>query len=172
MIYLDQASWDEFHRLLKEQKQRFKRWGRISERQKVWGQISNPATIKIRTQHIVKMTEETPRPFVVLVKIASSVGLEKKVQVSKLKIDLENDSSEECSNDEQGRDIDLAGKTTPIDMIIGDKDDLEKSHSAKLFELKAEIGEIIMPIVQHIQWPMLKNLLSSRAYLEMIFYSA
>ncbi|KAM2933903.1 hypothetical protein FF1_041788 [Malus domestica] len=30
-------------------------------------------------------------------------------------------------------------------MIIGDKADMEKSRSAKLLELKAEIGEIIMP---------------------------
>ena len=29
-------------------------------------------------------------------------------------------------------------------MIIGDKSDIRKSHSAKLFKLKAEIGEIIM----------------------------
>ncbi|KAM1755842.1 hypothetical protein COP2_008322 [Malus domestica] len=30
-------------------------------------------------------------------------------------------------------------------MIIGDEADMEKPRSAKLFELKAEIGEIIMP---------------------------
>ena len=30
-------------------------------------------------------------------------------------------------------------------MVIGDKVDIKKSHSAKLFEFKAEIGEIIIP---------------------------
>ena len=41
-------------------------------------------------------------------------------------------------------DVILDAETTPIDMIIGDKAEIKKSHSAKLFELKAEIGEIIM----------------------------
>ena len=73
------------------------------------------------------------------------VGLEENIQVSEPKINLENDSSEECSNDEQGQDKGLVPKIMPLDMIIGDKADMEKSRSAKLFELKAEIGEIIMP---------------------------
>ena len=73
------------------------------------------------------------------------VGLEERVQVSESKFDLENDSSAKCSNDKQGQDTVLDAETTPIDMIIGDKVDIKKSHSAKLFELKAEIGEIIMP---------------------------
>ena len=73
------------------------------------------------------------------------VGLEENVQVSEPEIDSENDSSEECSNDEHGQDTVLDAETTPIDMIIGDKADIKKSHSTKLFELKAKIGEIIMP---------------------------
>ena len=100
------------------------------------------------------------------------VGLEEKVQISESQINLENDSSEECSNDEQDRymasdhkttsidmvldekttsidmvigDMILEAETTQIDMIISDKADIEKSQSAKLFKLKAEIGEIIMP---------------------------
>ena len=101
-----------------------------------------------------------PRPPVVSVETESVVGLEEKDQVSEQKIDSENDSSKECSNDEQDRyttsnekttsigmvigDMVLDAETTPIDMIIGDKADMEKSHSAKLFKLKAEIGEIIM----------------------------
>ena len=70
------------------------------------------------------------------------VGLEENVQVSEPQIDSENDSSEECSNNEQGRNIGLAQETTTIDMIIGDKADMEKSRSAKMFELKVKI---IMP---------------------------
>ena len=72
------------------------------------------------------------------------VGLEEKVHISEPQIDSKNDLSDECSNDEQGRDIGLAEKATPIDMVIGDKADMEKSCSVKLFELKAEIGEINM----------------------------
>ncbi|KAM2255754.1 hypothetical protein ACFXTI_046187 [Malus domestica] len=160
MIYLNQASWDEFHRLLNEQKQRFEIWGRISERQEAGGQIYAPATIKIRPQNIVETAKEEPRPSAFSVETESVVGLEEKFQVFEPEINLENDSSEECSNDEQDRytasnhkitsidmvieDIDLAAKTTPIDIIIGDKADMEKFRSATLFELKAEIGEIIM----------------------------
>ena len=70
----------------------------------------------------------------------------------------------------------LDAETTPIDMIIGDKDDIKKSHSAKLFELKAEIGEIIMLggliIVQHIRRSKMKNISPSQKYLEKILYSA
>ena len=73
------------------------------------------------------------------------VGLEERVRISESEIDLENGSLEECSNDEQDQFIVLAEQITPIDMIIGDKADIKKSHSAKLFEFKAEIGEIIMP---------------------------
>ncbi|KAM1677829.1 hypothetical protein ACFXTN_034614 [Malus domestica] len=109
------------------------------------GQFFALATIKIRPQEIAKMAEERPRPPIILLETENLVGLEQKVQVYEPKIDLNSDSSKECSNDEQGRDIGLAGKNMPIDMIIGDKADIEKSHSTKLFELKAEIGEIIMP---------------------------
>ena len=42
-------------------------------------------------------------------------------------------------------DMVLDAETTPIDMIIGDKADMEESRLAKLFELKAEINEVIMP---------------------------
>ncbi|KAM1004402.1 hypothetical protein ACFX2C_004603 [Malus domestica] len=160
MIYLDQASWDEFHRLLKEQKQLFERWDRISERQEAGGQISTPATTDIRPKKIVNLAEEQ-RPPIFSVETESVVDLEEKVQISESQINLENDSSEECSNDEQDRytasdhkttsidmvigDMVLDAETMPIDMIIGDKADMGKSRSAKLFELKAEIDEIVMP---------------------------
>ena len=36
-------------------------------------------------------------------------------------------------------DMVLDAETTPMDMVIGDKADMEKSHSVKLFKLKAEI---------------------------------
>ena len=107
--------------------------------QKTGGQFFAPATIKIRPKKIVETAEEKPRPPVFSVETESVVGLEENIQVSEPQIDLENDSSKECSNDEQGRDIGLAQETTPIDMIIGDKADIERFHSAKLFELKAEI---------------------------------
>ena len=57
-------------------------------------------------------------------------------------------------------------------MIIGNKANMEKSHSAKLFELKAEImlGGII--IVQHIRRPKMKNISPSQKYLEKILYLA
>ncbi|KAM1064680.1 hypothetical protein ACFX15_028134 [Malus domestica] len=160
MIYLDQASWDECHRLLKKQKQLLERLGRIFERQEAGGQISTPATTNIRPKKIVNLTEEQ-RPPIFSIEIESVVGLEEKVQISESQINLENDLSEECSNDEQDRytasdhkttsidmvigDMVLDVETTPIDMIIGDKADMGKSRSAKLFKLKAEIDEIIMP---------------------------
>ncbi|KAM1135480.1 hypothetical protein ACFX2I_044503 [Malus domestica] len=106
--------------------------------QKAGGQFFAPVTTNIRPKKIVKLAEEQ-RPPIFAVETENMVGLEEKVQVSETQINSENDSSEECSNDEQGRDIGLAGKTTPIDMIIGDKADKDKSHSAKFFELKAEI---------------------------------
>ncbi|TQD85140.1 hypothetical protein C1H46_029314 [Malus baccata] len=112
---------------------------------KVGGQFFAPATIKIRPQKIVKMAEEICRPPVVSVETQSVVGLKEKVEVSEPKIDSKNDSSEECSNDEQCQDMVLDAETMTIDMVIGDKADMEKSHSAKLLELKAKIGEIIMP---------------------------
>ncbi|KAM1607955.1 hypothetical protein ACFX1Z_028474 [Malus domestica] len=142
MIYLDQASWDECHRLLKKQKQLLERLGRISERQEAGGQISTPATTNIRPKKIVNLTEEQ-RPPIFSVETDSVVGLEEKVQISESQINLENDSSEECSNDKQDRytasdhkttsidivigDMVLHVETTPIDMIIGDKADMGKS---------------------------------------------
>ena len=93
----------------------------------------------IRPKKIVNTAEETPRPPIISVETESVVGFEENIQVSEQKINSEKDSSEECSDDEQSRYTCLAGKTTPIDMIIGDKTDMEKSHSVKLFELKAEI---------------------------------
>ena len=144
MIYLDQASKDESHRLLKKQKQLLERLGRIFERQEAGGQISTPATTNIRPKKIVNLAEEQ-RPPIFSVEIESVVGLEEKVQISESHINLENDSSEECSNNEQGQDMVLDVKTTPIDIIIGDKGDMEKSHSATLFELKADINGVIMP---------------------------
>ena len=113
--------------------------------QKTGGQFFPPAKIKIRPKKIVETAEEKPRPLVVSVETESVVGLEERVQVFESKIDLENDSSTKYSNDEQGQDTILDVETTPIDMIICDKADIKKSYSAKLFELKAEIGEIIMP---------------------------
>ncbi|TQD94885.1 hypothetical protein C1H46_019487 [Malus baccata] len=126
-----------------------------------WGQFSAPATVKLRPRKIVKMAEEEPRPHVCSVETESVVGLKEKVQVSDPKIDSGNDSSNEYSNDERGQytaldekttsidmvigDMILEAETTQIDMIIGDKADIEKSQSTKLFKLKAEIGEIIMP---------------------------
>ena len=88
---------------------------------------------------------EEQRPPIFSVKTESVVGLEEKVKVSEPQIDSENDSPEKCSNDEQGLDIGLAQETTPIDMIIGDKADIEKFHSAKLFGLEVEINNVIMP---------------------------
>ncbi|KAM1514265.1 hypothetical protein ACFX1Z_025599 [Malus domestica] len=86
--------------------------------EKTGGQFSTPATNKIRPKKIVEMAEEKPRPPVFSVETEIMVGLEENFQVSEQKIDAE---------------------TMPIDMIIGDKADMGKSHSAKLFELKAEI---------------------------------
>ncbi|KAM1618953.1 hypothetical protein FF1_017745 [Malus domestica] len=127
---------------------------------KAGGQISTPATTNIRPKKIVNLAEEQ-RPPIFSVETESVVGLEENVQVSKPQIDSENDSSEECSNDEQEQyttsdhkttsidmasgDMVLDAETMTVDMVIGDKADIEISHSAKLFELKAEIGEIIMP---------------------------
>ncbi|TQD73832.1 hypothetical protein C1H46_040635 [Malus baccata] len=107
---------------------------------KVGGQFFASAVIRHRPKKIVNLAEEQ-KPPIFSIETESVVGLEEKIQVLELdtKIDLENDSSEECSNDERSQDIGLAQETTPIDMIIGDKADMEKSCSAKLFELKAEI---------------------------------
>ncbi|KAM2151439.1 hypothetical protein ACFX1R_045882 [Malus domestica] len=105
---------------------------------KAGGQFFAPAVIRHRPKKIVNLAEEQ-RPPIFSVETGSVVGLEEKVKVSEPQIDSENDSSEECSNDERGRDIGLAQESTPIDMIIGDKVDMEKSYSAKLFELNAEI---------------------------------
>ena len=102
--------------------------------EKTGGQFFAPATTNIRPKKIVEMAEEIPKPPVVSVETESVVGLEEIVQVSESKINLENDSSAERSSDEQGQDTVLDAKTTPIDMIIGDKADIKKSHSAKLFE--------------------------------------
>ena len=144
--------------------------------EKARGQFFAPVTTNIRPKKIVEMAEEVPRPPVVSVEIESVVGLEEKVQVFEPEIDLENGSSEECSNDEQDQFTVLDAETTPIDMIISDKADIKKSHSAKLFDLKAEIGEIIMPggiiIVQHIRRSKMKNISRSQKYLEKILYSA
>ncbi|TQD72867.1 hypothetical protein C1H46_041606 [Malus baccata] len=100
MIYLDRASWDECHRLLKKQRQLLEKLGRISERQEAGGQISTPATTNIRPKKIVNLAEEQ-RPPIFSVETESVVGLEENVSVSEPQINLENDSSEECSNDEQ-----------------------------------------------------------------------
>ena len=107
--------------------------------EKTRGQFFAPTTIKVRPQKIDKTAEEEPRPPAVSVETKSVVGLEERVQISESEIDLENGSLEECSNDEQDQFIVLAEQTTPIDMIIGDTADMEKSRSVKLFELKAEV---------------------------------
>ena len=80
--------------------------------QKTGGQFFAPATIKIRPKKIIEMAEEKPRPPVVSVETESAIGLEERVQISKSKIDLENDSSAECSNDEQSQDTVLDAETT------------------------------------------------------------
>ncbi|KAM1154127.1 hypothetical protein ACFX19_037152 [Malus domestica] len=124
---------------------------------KAGGQFSAPAVIRHRPKKIVNLAEEQrppifsveaenmvgqedkPRPPIFSVETESVVGLDEEIQVFEPQIDSENNSSKECSNDERGRDIGLAQESTPIDMIIGDKVDMEKSYSAKLFELNAEI---------------------------------
>ncbi|KAM1230186.1 hypothetical protein ACFX2G_041269 [Malus domestica] len=107
--------------------------------QKTGRQFFASATTNIQPKKIVEKAEKEPRSPVFVVETEIMVGLEEKVQVSEQKIDLKNDSSDECSNYEQGRDIGLAEKTTPIDMIIGDKADMEKSRSVKLLELKPKL---------------------------------
>ena len=125
--------------------------------EKTGGQFSASAVIRHRLKKIVNLVEEQ-RPPIFSVETESVVGLEENVQVSEPKIDSENDSLEECSNDDQYRystsdhkttsidmvigDMVLDAETTPINMIISDNTDIEKSHSAKLFELKAEIMRV------------------------------
>ena len=178
---LNQVPLDEICRLFKESSERYAKFLEeycrvIDKRLEAGGQFFTPATIKIPPKEIVETAEEIPRPPIVLVETESVVGLEERVQVSESKIDLENGSSEECSHDEQDQDTILDAETTPIDMIIGNKADIKKSHSPKLFELKAEIGEIIMPggiiIVQHNRRSKMKKISPSQKYLEKILYSA
>ena len=87
--------------------------------------------------------EEKVRPPIFSVKTESLVGLEEKVQVSEpnTKINSENDSSKECSNDEQGRYTISVEKTMTVDMVIGDKPIMEQSRSAELFELKRKLAK-------------------------------
>ena len=145
MIYLDQVSLDKIYRLLEEQKASNEILHQIGKRLKARRQFFAPAVTTIRPKKIVNTAEETPRPPIISVETENVVGLEENIQVSEPKIDSEEYSSKECSNDEQGQDRGLVSKIMPLDMIIGDEADMEKSRSAKLFELKAEIGEIIMP---------------------------
>ena len=147
---LNRVPLDEIWHLFKESSARYAKFLEerirvLDKRLEAGGQFFAPATIKIRPQKIDETAEEEPRPPAVSVETKSVVGLEERVRISESEIDLENGSSEECPNDEQDQFIVLAEQTTPIDMIIGDKADIKKSHSAKLFELKAEIGDIIMP---------------------------
>ncbi|XP_048432611.1 uncharacterized protein LOC103940786 [Pyrus x bretschneideri] len=79
------------------------------------------------------MAEVEPRPPVFSVETEIVVGLEEKVPVSEPQINSENYSLDECSNDEQGQDMILDVETMTVDMVIGDKVDMEKpphlSHS-------------------------------------------
>ncbi|KAM2652364.1 hypothetical protein EV2_024131 [Malus domestica] len=124
---------------------------------KAGGQFSAPAVIRHRPKKIVNLAEEQrppifsveienmvgqedkPRPPIFSVETESVVSLDGKIQVFEPQIDSENNLSKECSNDERGRDIGLAQETTTVDMVIGDKADVEISHSAMLFKLKAEV---------------------------------
>ena len=147
---LNRVPLDEIWHLFKESSARYAKFLEerirvLDKRLEARGQFFAPATIKIRPQKINETAEEEPRPPAVSVETKSVVGLEERIRISESETDLENGSSEGCSNDEQDQFIVLAEQTTPIDMIIGDTADMEKSRSAKLFELKAETGEIIMP---------------------------
>ena len=110
---LNRVPLDEIWRLFKESSARYAKFLEerirvLDKRLEAGGQFSAPVTTNIRPKKIDETAEEEPRPPAVSVETKSVVGLKAGVQISESEIDLENGSSEECSNDEQDQFIVLA----------------------------------------------------------------